>query len=257
MSEHVLITGAASGIGLQTALSYAEQSTVMTLVDLDESKLTLAADQVAAAGASSVNTIAADLSSPTAPIEVVLQAWRSQPINILVNCAGIYPSEPFLELTAESWDAVQNINVRAPLLATVALGRLARESGRAVSIVNVSSTAARRTRPGAAPYSTSKAAVDMMTRASALELGQWGVRVNAVAPGFIPVDSSANPVSKLYADAVSKNPLGVSGTVTDIARAILWIAGPEASWVTGTVLRVDGGSSTGAHSLPLSWEPSE
>jgi len=257
MNQHVLITGAASGIGLQTALSYAAQSAIITLVDRDEAKVTIAAAQVVAAGAASVSTITADLSSPTAPAQIVLQAWRSQPIDILINCAGIYPSAPFLELSAESWDSVQNINVRAPLLATVELGKLARHSGRTASIVNVSSTAALRTRPGAAPYSTSKAAVNMMTRASALELGKWGVRVNAVAPGFIPVDSSANPVSKEYADAVSKNPLGVSGTVTDIAQAILWIAGPDASWVTGTVITVDGGSSTGSHSLPLSWESTE
>jgi NAD(P)-dependent dehydrogenase (short-subunit alcohol dehydrogenase family) len=254
MTEHVLITGAANGIGLHTALLYAARSATVTLVDFDAAKIESAAARVAAAGASKVHRIIADLRSPSAPAEIVRSAWSITPVDILVNSAGVYPSTPFLEITAAIWDSVQHINVRAPLLATVELGKLARNSGRRASVVNISSTAALRTRPGAAPYSTSKSAVEMMTKASALELGQWGVRVNAISPGFVPVDSSANPVTKQYAASVSKNPLGRSGTADDIARAIVWIASDEAGWVTGSIFKVDGGSSTGSHSLPLSWD---
>jgi NAD(P)-dependent dehydrogenase (short-subunit alcohol dehydrogenase family) len=186
---------------------------------------------------------------------VVQAAWEKAPVDVLVNSAGVYPATPFLDLNAATWDAVQHLNVRAPLLATVALARLATAAGRAPVIVNISSGAALRARPGAAPYSSSKAALEMVTRASALELGAYGIRVNAVAPGFVTVDSDANPVTEEYAAAVSPNPLGRRGQPDDIARAVLWLCSDEADWVTGEVLRVDGGASTGAMNLPLHWTP--
>jgi len=254
MSEHVVLTGAASGLGLQTALRFAERSAVITMVDFTTSRLEDAANRVRNAGALSVHTITADLRDPNAPEDVIGRAWQIGAVDVLVNCAGVYPSTPFLELTARIWDAVQNINVRAPLLTTVALARLAIAADRRVSVVNISSTASMRTRPGASAYSTSKCAVEMLTRASALELGRYGIRVNAISPGFITVDSAINLVTSEYAEAVAGNPLGRPGTPDDVARAIVWIAGSDASWVTGSVLRVDGGSSTGSHTLPLSWE---
>lgn len=93
----------------------------------------------------------------------------------------------------------------------------------------------------------------MATRASALELGPLGIRVNAVAPGFVTLDSTANPVSEDYAAAVSGNPLGRRGKPDDIARAVLWLTSGEAEWITGEILRVDGGSSAGAMKVPLHW----
>jgi NAD(P)-dependent dehydrogenase (short-subunit alcohol dehydrogenase family) len=95
----------------------------------------------------------------------------------------------------------------------------------------------------------------MATRASALELGPLGIRVNAVAPGFVTVDSEANPVTEEYAAAVSPNPLGRRGRPDDIANAVLWLCSDAAEWITGEVLRVDGGASTGAMNLPLHWAP--
>lgn len=94
----------------------------------------------------------------------------------------------------------------------------------------------------------------MVTKASALEPGELGIRVNAVSPGFVTVDSPVNPITSGYADAVSKNPLGRRGEPDDIARAVLWLASEEANWVTGETIRVDGGASTGAMDLPLHWD---
>jgi 3-oxoacyl-[acyl-carrier protein] reductase len=250
---HVVITGAASGIGLQTAVRFASVGADITLVDYRADALDGAARTVRDAGAGRVATITADLREADAAGRFVEDAWALAPIDILVNSAGVYPATPFLELDAATWDSVQHVNVRAPLLATVALANAAISAGLGASVVNISSGAALRARPGAAPYSTSKSALEMATRASALELGPHGIRVNAVAPGFIVVDSDVNRVTDEYASAVSSNPLGRVGEPDDIARAVVWLAGPEAGWVTGTILRVDGGSSTGAHTLPLSW----
>ena len=257
MSRHIVITGAGSGIGRQTALRFAERGEILTLVDFRPEPLAEAAAAAKARGAEKVSTQNVDLRDPDGPQRAVESAWATAPVDVWVNSAGVYPATPFLDLNAQTWDAVQNLNVRAPLLATVALARKSSDAGRGAVIVNISSGAALRARPGAAPYSTSKAALDMVTKASALELGPLGIRVNAVAPGFVTVDSDANPVTEEYAAAVSPNPLGRRGRPDDIARAVLWLANDEAEWVTGEVLRVDGGSSAGAMNLPLHWPPAQ
>jgi NAD(P)-dependent dehydrogenase (short-subunit alcohol dehydrogenase family) len=150
-------------------------------------------------------------------------------------------------MTAEAWDRVQQVNVRGPVLLTVAFGA----QGRPGSVVNISSGAATRARPGAAHYCTSKAALEMATKACAVELADAGIRVNAVAPGFVTVDSPVNPVTDDYRSAVSRNPLGRPGKVDEIAAAVLWLASEAASFVTGSVLRVDGGATAGTTDLPL------
>ncbi|MDP9886072.1 NAD(P)-dependent dehydrogenase (short-subunit alcohol dehydrogenase family) [Sinomonas atrocyanea] len=255
MNRHVLITGAGSGIGRQTAIAFAQQGAVLSLVDLRADAATAVAREAQALGAEAVHVYGTDLRDPEAPAATVRAAWETAPVDVLVNAAGVYPATPFLDLDASTWDAVQNLNVRAPLLSTVVLAQLASAAGRRPVVVNISSGAALRARPGAAPYATSKAALEMATRASALELGPLGIRVNAVAPGFVTVDSEANPVTEEYAAAVSPNPLGRRGRPDDIANAVLWLCSDAAEWITGEVLRVDGGASTGAMNLPLHWEP--
>lgn len=93
----------------------------------------------------------------------------------------------------------------------------------------------------------------MLTKSAAVELGPFGIRVNAVSPGFVDVDSTVNPVTEAYAAAVSVNPLGRRGRPDDIAAGVYWLASDEAEWVTGTVLRIDGGASAGTTTLPLHW----
>lgn len=252
-SLHVLVTGSASGIGLQTAVRFAEAGALVGLVDVQDEAVAAAARGAATSGARDAYPIVADLCAPGSASAIIGEAWEHGPVDVLVNAAGRYPATPFLELDAQIWDAVQQVNVRAPLLLTVEFARRAISAGRRGSVVNVTSGAALRARPGAAPYSTSKAALEMVTRASALELGPHGIRVNAVSPGFVAVDSAVNPVTEEYARAVSPNPLGRVGTPDDIARAIQWLSSDAAEWITGSILRVDGGASTGAHSLPAHW----
>ncbi|GAA1114385.1 SDR family oxidoreductase [Arthrobacter flavus] len=253
MRRHIIVTGAASGIGRQIALRFAGLGERLTLVDISAEALADVAAACTQAGSDDVGTITADLRLADGPQAMIDEAWGSDPVDVLVNSAGVYPATPFLDLNADTWDAVATLNTRAPVLATVALANRVIDAGRTANVVNISSGAALRARPGAAPYSTSKAALEMATRASALELGPLGIRVNAVAPGFVTVDSTANPVTEDYAAAVSGNPLGRRGEPDDIARAVLWLASDEAEWITGEVLRVDGGSSAGAMNLPLHW----
>ncbi len=146
---------------------------------------------------------------------------------------------------------MQQVNVRAPVLLTVALAA----QGRPAVVVNIGSGAATRARPGASHYCTSKAALEMATKATAVELADAGIRVNCVSPGFVTVDSPVNPVTDTYRDQVSRNPMGRPGDPAEIAAAVLWLASENASFVTGTVLRVDGGATAGtvrpAPALPI------
>lgn len=250
--RHVVVTGAAGGIGAQVARRFDAAGAMLTLVDVRSGALAGIAAELGG-----VKTLTADLRDPDALDQLVSDVWGVAPVDVWVNAAGIYPATPFLELDATTWDSVQDLNVRAPLLITVALARTAIAAGRKPVVINISSGAALRARPGAAPYSTSKSALEMATRASALELGAYGIRVNAVSPGFVEVHSGVNPVTDEYAAAVSANPLGRIGRPDDIAKAVCWLAGDEADWITGEVLRVDGGASTGALNLPLHWDKPE
>jgi len=253
LNRHVVVTGAGSGIGLQVALRFAELGERLTLVDISGTALDGAAREAEARGAEVASVQSVDLRTTEGPGAVIDEAWDIAPVDVLVNSAGVYPATPFLSLDAATWDRVLDLNTRAPMLTTVSLARRAVSDQRGASVINISSGASQRARPGAAPYSTSKAGLEMLTRASALELGQYGIRVNAVAPGFVTVDSEINPVTEEYAAAVSPNPLGRRGLPDDIARAVIWLAGDDANWITGEILRVDGGSSAGAMNLPLHW----
>jgi NAD(P)-dependent dehydrogenase (short-subunit alcohol dehydrogenase family) len=247
---HILVTGAASGLGRAIADVFAADRCVLSLVDIDAGRLKAVADELGALYE------ALDLADPLGPQEAVGRCWAaSGPVDVLVNAAGIYPSLDMIALRAPEWDRIFALNTRAPMLATAELARRAVAAGQEASVVNISSGAALRSRPGGGPYASSKAALEMATRAAALELGPYGIRVNAVSPGFVSVHSACNPVAPEYMAAVSGNPLGRAGTPDDIARAVRWIAGPEAAWVTGEVLRVDGGSSTGVLGLPRIWPP--
>lgn len=255
MPQHVLVTGAGSGIGREIALTFAGEGAELTLADIQPDALALTAEEAEFRSEAPCHQVITDLADPGAPEVLIEAAWKQQPVDALISSAGIYPATPFLELDSDVWDTIFAVNARAPVLLTSALSRRVIHEQRHASIVNISSGAAIRARPGAAPYSASKAALEAATKASALELGKYGIRVNAVAPGFVTVESSVNPVSEEYAEAVRKTPLGRDGRPADVACAVQWLTSEAASWITGEVLRVDGGASTGAWTLPPHWKP--
>jgi 3-oxoacyl-[acyl-carrier protein] reductase len=248
--RHVLVTGAGGGIGAAIAGRFAVDGCRLTLADFRRRELDETVTKLRTEHDVEVTGIAGDLADEDFASALIERAGRP---DVLVNSAGIYPATPLLDMTARIWDRVQDVNVRAAMLTTVAFGRSCVEARMPGVVVNISSGAATRARPGAAHYATSKAALEMLTKACAVELGGTGIRVNAVSPGFVTVNSPANPVTEEYAAAVSVNPLGRRGEPGDIARAVHWLAGADAEWITGAILRVDGGSAAGAPSLPLHW----
>jgi len=175
--------------------------------------------------------------------------------DVLVNDAAAYPDGTLLDMPAAAWRRVFDVNVTGTFMLTQAFARHC--AGRAAAdaaVVSISTGSARNPRPGGAAYSASKAAVEIMSKVFAMELGPLGIRVNVVAPGYIDVRgwSDAHPdraPEDLRAALVRSIPLGQAGDPRDIANAVLFLASAEAGHITGTVLEVDGGSNAGRFAL--------
>jgi NAD(P)-dependent dehydrogenase (short-subunit alcohol dehydrogenase family) len=174
-------------------------------------------------------------------------------IDVVVNAAGIYPCDPILEMTEDAWDRVMDVNLKGMFLVSQECCRRLVAQKLPGGIVNITSGAAERARIGAAHYCTSKAGAEMLTRAFALEFAAHGIRVNAVSPGYVEVNSEVNPLSVAYVETITKTiPLGRAGTPDDIARVVVFLCSQETEWVTGASWRADGGSRAGTLGLPLS-----
>lgn len=250
--RRVVLTGAAGVYGRWIAEAFAAQGARLLLVDFREQALGQMARSLEGR-TDEVLTYVCDLRQPesaTAIASLVKDRWQSA--DVLVNNAGVYPHKPTMELSLADWNAVMDLNVTAPFLLTQALARLMIESGVHGSVVNLSSGAANTTRPGSVHYSTSKAALSMLTRGYALELAPHGIRVNAVSPGFAP-GSSVSELNEEYVAMMTRSiPLGRTSGPGDSSQAVLFLCSEAASYITGTTLVCDGGRAAGTFGAPVS-----
>jgi 3-oxoacyl-[acyl-carrier protein] reductase len=185
---------------------------------------------------------------------LLAQLWTEHgPFDGMVHSAGLFPAVRAVDTSEELFDEVLAVNARSVLVAAASVARLAIASGRAASIVAISSGAAVRPQDGTVAYAASKAALEAVVRGLALETGPRGIRVNAVAPGFVDVHSALNPVPDRYRSAlVAASPRQRLATADDIVPSVLWLLGPGSHWVNGQSLAVDGGASLGPLDRP-SW----
>ncbi|MEZ5815659.1 MAG: SDR family oxidoreductase [Hyphomicrobiaceae bacterium] len=244
--ERVLITGGASGIGLAIARAVAESGSKLILIDKDGAGLDGARRDLAAYGVS-VDAIAADLTDAAALDGALAGAGD---VDGLVNCAGIYPVTPSLEMSIDEWDRVLSLNLRAPFLLSRGFAKRLIERKKGGAIVNISSTASVLARPGIAHYGASKAALNQLTRVLAVELAPHDIRVNAVLPGVIGTEtvkgSLTTPESRAEMDAkMARIPLGRLGTPEEIAKLVVFLLSGAASYSTGGLFAADGGFSLG------------
>jgi glucose 1-dehydrogenase len=227
----VVITGVVGGIGAAAARAFSQAGWAVAGLDLADS------------GPPEVDPYASiDLAAPE--VEGELQAFLDAlpRIDALVNNAALQIVKPLRETTTAEWDQVMAVNLRAAFLAIrLATGQLTRSRG---SVVNVASVHAVATSAGMAAYVASKGGLLALTRAAALELAPDGIRVNALLPGAVDTPMMRAGAAR-FEEGIdhigSRTPLGRVGQADEIARSLLFLAGPDASYVTGAALTVDGG----------------
>jgi NAD(P)-dependent dehydrogenase (short-subunit alcohol dehydrogenase family) len=244
-----LITGAASGLGLEVARQMAAGGAKLVLVDWDQANLEAATGELTKTGAV-VKSMQGDVSEePTATRAVDLAKSAFGRLDVLFNNAGIDPlrARSVVETEVADWDRVLDVNVRSAFLMSRAAIPLMREGGGG-SIVNTASIAG--LKPGAdeTAYSVSKAAMVSLTAATALDFAADGIRANCVCPGFMEMvmtdrrrDLTEEEQAARAAGAAARVPLGRQGTYVEVAKAVLFLAGPDSSYITGAALVVDGG----------------
>jgi NAD(P)-dependent dehydrogenase (short-subunit alcohol dehydrogenase family) len=240
-----VVTGAAHGIGGGIARALAYHGVQLVMVDSDEAALRAAAAKIIESGGPAPAAVAADVTDPATAALAREAADELGGAGILVNNVGDYrPAGPFLDSAEEDWERMYELNLRHVLRMTRALlpAMVTRGSG---AIVNVSSVEGLRGIPGNAVYGAMKAAVVSFTASLAAEVGQYGVRVNCLAPDF--TDTPQTPMwagtDERYADHVGKwVPVGRFGHPRDHGDAVVFLVSEQSSFITGSTLRVDGGT---------------
>ena len=236
-----VVTGAARGIGAVIARHAAKEGYRVAVWDVDLD----AAEAVAAELGEAALAFAVDVADESS-VEAGFDALGEAPA-LLVNNAGLVRFGPLLTLSVEDWSAVLAVNLTGTFLVSRAAARRMADAGGG-SIVNISSVNGIAAAPNAGAYTSTKAAILMLTEQMALEWASSGVRVNAVAPGLILAGMS----DPIYADPEirklrqSKVPLGTLGTADDVASAVLFLASAKAGYITGQTLAVDGGLTKAA-----------
>jgi NAD(P)-dependent dehydrogenase (short-subunit alcohol dehydrogenase family) len=241
----LLITGATSGIGKATALRFARAGASVAAVGRDEQALLQLRNQIEPDGGEFL-PIAADLADKNEANKVVAKAVeRFGGIDVLVNAAGHISSGTIENTSMEAWDAMLEINLRAPfMMMQQATPSLIERAG---NIINVSSVTGLRAFPGVLAYCVSKAGVDQLTRCAALELAAKGVRVNAVNPGVVVTEihkrggMTGEQYEAFLEHSKTTHPLGRVGQADEVAELIYFLASDRASWITGATYSIDGG----------------
>ena len=241
-----IVTGAARGIGAGTAKRFAEEGAAVAVLDLDEEQAQASASELGGtAKAVGIGCNVSDGASVEAAVGRVLEELGG--LHVLVNNAGITRDNLLFKLSEDDWDSVINVHLKGAFLMSKAAQKtfVAQKYGK---ILNLSSVSANGNR-GQANYSAAKAGVQGFTRTLALELGGFGVNVNAIAPGFIATEMTDDTARRLKLDVeefrrmnAEANPVKRVGHPEDIAAAAAFLCSDEASYITGQTLYVDGGA---------------
>lgn len=245
IAKHVVITGAARGIGYEIAKQFATEGAVVSLLDnnLDNLKIAQKSLQVIA---NDIHIYAVDIADRATVNDVVAKLEAMQAIDILINNAGIAMETPFLNIEEAEWKKIIDVNLTGYFHVSQAVCRAMAVRKQGV-VVNMSSKNGLDGEAGYAHYNASKGAIVMLTKTMALELAHLGIRVNAVCPGYIQTPMSMEidspEFTKKFVDRYI--PLNRPGKVEEIAPIFLFLASEESSFITGQVIVADGGQLAG------------
>jgi 3-oxoacyl-[acyl-carrier protein] reductase len=243
-----IVTGSARGIGAGIARRFAEEGASVAVLDLDESQAAATAAELPVQGdarAVGIGCNVSDSASVDAGVARVIEELGG--VHILVNNAGITRDNLLFKLSEDDWDSVMNVHLKGAFLMSKAVQKtfVDQKYGKILGLSSVSANGNR----GQANYSAAKAGVQGFTRTLALELGKFGVNVNAIAPGFIATEMTDDTARRLGLDVedframnAEANPVKRVGHPEDIAAAAAFLCSDEASYITGQTLYVDGGA---------------
>lgn len=242
----VLLSGASRGIGRALAEGFARRGAKVIITGREAVTLDKTAREIDPAG-KAVHPIVCDVSNAAAIGKLVDDVYaRFGQVDTLVNVAGVNRRMPAEKLTEADYDFIVDINLKGPFLLSMAVGKrmLQRRQGNQINIVSLNND---RPLKGVLPYAVSKSGLEQMTRALALEWGPRGIRVNAIAPGFILTDLTqklwSQPAMKEW--GMANTPLKRMGIPDDLVGATIFLASAASAFMTGQVLYVDGGFSAG------------
>lgn len=250
----VLVSGASRGIGRGLAEGFARRGASVVVTGREKATLEKTAREITPQGGPAVRAMVCDVADAKA-IDALVAAVLGEfgRIDTLVNVAGVNRRMKAERLTEQDYDFIVDINLKGPFLLSLAVGKsqLERKKGNQINITSLNNDRPLR---GVMPYAVSKAGLEQMTRALAMEWGPSGIRVNAIAPGFILTDLTsklwAQPVMKEW--AMANTPLKRLGETQDLVGAALFLASDSSAFMTGQTIYVDGGCSCGnAWPIPL------
>ncbi len=243
-----VVTGAGNGIGLAIAHAFSAEGAHVVVAEINATAGERAVAALTSAGGQAL-AVQTDVAEEAQVIHMLEAAVaRFGRIDILVNNAGVVAHKLLLDMDRADWDRQLAVQLTGPFLAAKHIGRHMVERGIAGRIINISSVAALMGRVKGGAHCASKAGLTLLTKVLAMELGQYGITVNAVAPGLVetPAQKDEMNLSAAYQERyLHELPLGRLGQPADIAKAVLFLASPDADWITGQLVVVDGGLMAG------------